>query len=225
MAKKATKKTTKKKAPKRTSAAKTKTKKAPKAAATKSSKAKKKPSPKKKVTKKSVVKKSPAVQSDESVSDVEVEMDRRNMLDDDRRQIDAETEVNNEAPERRKVARRRQIDPTTCERDYSNDEIEFMHALDAYKRKAGRMFPTCSEILEVVRDLGYRRLTSEELAAIAPLQPQAESDDASADDAPDSIDEIDDSKNLFGESPEPVRPPAPAFTDLAGINTTCDFEV
>jgi hypothetical protein len=58
---------------------------------------------------------------------------------------------------RKKVARRRQIDPTTCERDYTGDEIEFMHALDAYKRSSGRMFPTCSEILEVVRGLGYAR--------------------------------------------------------------------
>ena len=60
--------------------------------------------------------------------------------------------------ERRKVQRRRQIDPTTCERDYDNAEIEFMQALDAYKRRSGRMFPTCSEILEVIRDLGYRRV-------------------------------------------------------------------
>jgi hypothetical protein len=59
--------------------------------------------------------------------------------------------------ERRKVQRRRQIDPTTCERDYSADEIEFMQALDAYKRANGRMFPTCSEILEVIRDMGYVR--------------------------------------------------------------------
>ena len=59
--------------------------------------------------------------------------------------------------ERRKVPRRRQIDPTTCERDYSTDEIEFMQALDAYKRANGRMFPTCSEILEVIRDMGYVR--------------------------------------------------------------------
>ena len=65
--------------------------------------------------------------------------------------------------ERRKVQRRRQIDPTTCERDYTNDEIEFIQALDAYKRANGRMFPTCSEILEVIRDLGYVRLTPEEL--------------------------------------------------------------
>lgn len=57
-----------------------------------------------------------------------------------------------------KVQRRRQIDPTTCERDYSNEEVEFMHALDAYKHTSGRMFPTCSEILEVIRGLGYVRL-------------------------------------------------------------------
>jgi hypothetical protein len=67
------------------------------------------------------------------------------------------------AVERRtKVQRRRQIDPTTCERDYSDDEVEFMQALDAYKRRAGRMFPTCSEILEVLRDMGYVRMTPEQ---------------------------------------------------------------
>ena len=60
---------------------------------------------------------------------------------------------------RAKVQRRRQIDPTTCEREYSDDEIQFMHALDAYKRTSGRMFPTCSEILEVIRALGYVRVT------------------------------------------------------------------
>jgi hypothetical protein len=58
---------------------------------------------------------------------------------------------------RRKAYRRRQIDPTTCERDYSQDEIDFMQALDTYKRQNGRMFPTCSEILEVIHSLGYVR--------------------------------------------------------------------
>lgn len=53
--------------------------------------------------------------------------------------------------------RRRQIDPTTCERDYSNAEVEFMNALDDYKRLSGRLFPTCSEILEVIRGLGYAK--------------------------------------------------------------------
>jgi hypothetical protein len=58
---------------------------------------------------------------------------------------------------RRKVERRRQIDPTTCERDYTADEIEFMKAMDDYKRKSGRQFPTWSEVLEVVRSMGYKR--------------------------------------------------------------------
>ncbi len=58
---------------------------------------------------------------------------------------------------RRKVARRRQIDPTTCERDYTDDEITFMKAMDDYKRASGRMFPTCSEILEVITKLGYQK--------------------------------------------------------------------
>ncbi len=61
----------------------------------------------------------------------------------------------NAAPLQGKVPRRRHIDPTTCERDYSLDEIEFMQALDEYKRRNGRMFPTCSEVLEVVRSLNY----------------------------------------------------------------------
>lgn len=60
--------------------------------------------------------------------------------------------------ERRKTKRRRQIDPTTCEREYNESEIEFMHALDEYKRASGRMFPTCSEILEVLMNLGYRQV-------------------------------------------------------------------
>jgi hypothetical protein len=58
---------------------------------------------------------------------------------------------------RAKVNRRRQIDPTTCERDYTPDEVEFMGALDEYKRLNGRMFPTCSEVLEVLKKLGYER--------------------------------------------------------------------
>lgn len=56
--------------------------------------------------------------------------------------------------------RRRMIDPTTCEREYEAEEIEFMQALERYKRTSGRMFPTCSEVLEVVRSLGYVRVAN-----------------------------------------------------------------
>jgi hypothetical protein len=57
-----------------------------------------------------------------------------------------------------KGERRRQIDPTTCERDYSIDEVEFMKAMDQYKRDNRRPFPTWSEVLEVLRALGYRKV-------------------------------------------------------------------
>lgn len=94
----------------------------------------------------------------------EVSLNRRNMTD--RREVERRkdnvpvAEERRQPSERRKVARRRQIDPTTCERDYSGEEIEFMHAMDKYKRMSGRMFPTCSEILEVIRGLGYVRTTA-----------------------------------------------------------------
>ena len=68
--------------------------------------------------------------------------------------IDTDPGVKND---KNNEGRRRNIDPTTCERDYSYDEIEFMQALDEYKRDAKRMFPTCSEILEVLRKLGYTK--------------------------------------------------------------------
>jgi hypothetical protein len=44
-----------------------------------------------------------------------------------------------------------------------------MQALDAYKRTSGRMFPTCSEILEVIRNLGYAKESSTETSSGEPL--------------------------------------------------------
>lgn len=64
----------------------------------------------------------------------------------------------NSAEKRRTSERRRQIDPTTCEREYTDDEIEFMKAMDQYKRDNRRPFPTWSEVLEVLTALGYRRV-------------------------------------------------------------------
>ena len=68
--------------------------------------------------------------------------------------------------------RRRQIDPTTCERDYTNDEIEFMKAMDQYKRDNRRPFPTWSEVLEVLRSLGYRKIAEPTAMPGLPSQPQ-----------------------------------------------------
>ena len=104
-----------------------------------------------------------------SVSDEVVTIDRRRGP---RRQEEELPPAGNAAAapkleRREKVNRRRQIDPTTCERDYTEQEVEFMNALDDYKRKSGRMFPTCSEVLEVLRGLGYVKLSQNELGAFA----------------------------------------------------------
>jgi hypothetical protein len=59
---------------------------------------------------------------------------------------------------RQKSGRRRYVDPTTSERDYSKAEMEFMMAMNEYKHQSGRMFPTWSEVLEVLRSLGYEKI-------------------------------------------------------------------
>ncbi len=117
-----------------------------------------------------------------------VVMDRRGSSDrragEERRKADTPVAAERRNLERRqKTNRRRQIDPTTCERNYSTEEIEFMTALEGYKRTSGRMFPTCSEILEVLRGLGYEKPVKVELAvggesaasqpSLAPASPES----------------------------------------------------
>jgi hypothetical protein len=68
--------------------------------------------------------------------------------------------------------RRRQVDPTTCEKDYSQDEIDFMKAMDQYKRANRRPFPTWSEVLEVLRSLGYRKVEAATALPGLPAQPR-----------------------------------------------------
>jgi hypothetical protein len=106
----------------------------------------------------------------------EVTIDRRRTQA--RREEVADAEEASFAPKlerREKVNRRRQIDPTTCERDYTDTEVEFMNALDEYKRKSGRMFPTCSEVLEVIHSLGYVKLTSAQMTSVQATSPMAAS--------------------------------------------------
>jgi hypothetical protein len=68
--------------------------------------------------------------------------------------------------------RRRQVDPTTCEKDYSDEEIIFMKAMDQYKRANRRPFPTWSEVLEVLRSLGYRKVEVATALPGLPIQPR-----------------------------------------------------
>jgi hypothetical protein len=61
----------------------------------------------------------------------------------------------------KKDVRKRYVDPTICEGAYAAEELEFMKAMQEYKRSSGRMFPTWSEVLEVLQDLGYEKPASD----------------------------------------------------------------
>ncbi len=61
------------------------------------------------------------------------------------------------AAARHQSGRRPFVDPTTCDRQYTVPELEFMQAMQDYKQSSGRMFPTWSEVLEVLQALGYRK--------------------------------------------------------------------
>ncbi len=78
----------------------------------------------------------------------------------DRRKRSVPVAIERRSGKERRVEgeRRRQVDPTTCEREYTDEEIEFMRAMDFYKRANRRPFPTWSEVLEVLRALGYRKV-------------------------------------------------------------------
>jgi hypothetical protein len=39
----------------------------------------------------------------------------------------------------------------------STAEVEFINAMQEYKKASGRMFPTWSEVLEVLKSLGYEK--------------------------------------------------------------------
>ena len=56
-------------------------------------------------------------------------------------------------PERRaRAERRKRIDPTTFEKQYTEDELEFMNAMQRFKERTGKPFPTYAEVIKVAVD-------------------------------------------------------------------------
>ena len=65
-----------------------------------------------------------------------------------------------------------------------------MRAMDDYKRDAGRMFPTCSEVLEVIRSLGYYQLTEEQADILGFEEEVVTQSDGTADSMSEEFDEF-----------------------------------
>jgi hypothetical protein len=59
----------------------------------------------------------------------------------------------------------------------SDEQFEFLMAIDQYKRVNSRPFPTWTEVLEVIKALGYRRVAepSFETPAKTEISPSVES--------------------------------------------------
>jgi hypothetical protein len=89
----------------------------------------------------------------------------------DRRKRDIPVAVERRSGKDRRQGERRHVDPTTCEKAYSDEEIVFKKAMDQYKRANRRPFPTWSEVLEVLRALGYRKTEAPTALPGLPLKP------------------------------------------------------
>ena len=61
--------------------------------------------------------------------------------------------------------KQRFVDPTASEADLQQAELEFVQAMQQYKEQSGRMFPTWSEVLEVLTSLGYQKVARQADAA------------------------------------------------------------
>lgn len=72
------------------------------------------------------------------------------------------------AERRAKKERRRRIDPTTFEKQYTEDELEFMNAMQRFKVQTGKSFPSHGDVLRVAFSLGYRKIETVSLPADDP---------------------------------------------------------
>jgi hypothetical protein len=84
--------------------------------------------------------------------------DRRDKLGRGKPANQAHPEAPRPQPEARvRKDRRKRIDPTTFEKQYTGDELEFMNAMQRYKERTGKAFPTYGEVIKVAVSLGYLR--------------------------------------------------------------------
>ncbi|TFG48193.1 MAG: hypothetical protein E4H40_05105 [Candidatus Brocadiia bacterium] len=76
---------------------------------------------------------------------------------DDRRVTVADRRVG--LDRRRGPGKRRSVLRKSAEEGQLTDEqFEFLMAIDEYKKKNGRPFPTWTEVLELIKALGYRKV-------------------------------------------------------------------
>jgi hypothetical protein len=83
--------------------------------------------------------------------------DRRSA--EDRRQATATGLERRRGPGRRRIDDRRSAE----EGEMNTEQFEFVMAIETYKKVNRRMYPTWTEILEVINQLGYRKVTHRDI--------------------------------------------------------------
>ena len=90
---------------------------------------------------------------------VQVPVERRAGADRRKKNIPVAVERRSSLDRRRGPGIRREEDRRAAEEGEMTDEqFEFVMAVDTYKRANNRPFPTLTEILEVIQALGYRKI-------------------------------------------------------------------
>ncbi len=103
-------------------------------------------------------------------------VDRRTGID--RRQLEDETSATN--LERRRGPGRRRTDflRSAEEGEMTQEQFMFVMAIDAFKRVNGKTFPTWTDVLEIIRKLGYRKTMDSELSLGSRVEDWTERPDA-----------------------------------------------
>ena len=87
------------------------------------------------------------------------EMDERSRSD--RRKVERREKDLPVDPDRRSGENRRSGKPrrkrAMNQYDMGDDVLEFVNAINAFKARAGKAFPTWSEVLEILKSLGYEK--------------------------------------------------------------------
>lgn len=104
-------------------------------------------------------------------------VDRRSGLD--RRKLSEEAPTN---LERRRGPGRRRTDFLRAaeEGEMTQEQFMFVMAIDTFKRVNNKTFPTWTDVLEIIRKLGYRKTMSSELSLGNRVEDWTERPDAAA---------------------------------------------
>lgn len=107
-------------------------------------------------------------------------VDRRTGLD--RRLIEGDAETGSTNLERRRGPGRRRTDfmRSAEEGEMTQEQFQFLMAIEAFKRVNNKAFPAWTDVLEVIRKLGYRKTMPTEISLGPRVEDWTERPDAAA---------------------------------------------